>query len=132
VIGLAVIVHQGVVDGFDALTVAVGVGIVVGVVNGMVGFDAQFGFQRADEGIKQVNLKAFGVGFDKFAQLLIDQCGENQRRLTAAFGQITDFLQRGVGFVHIVHERDAMRFGRDVKLCQERLCKSLGGDSCAI
>ena len=54
-IGLSVIVHQGVIDGFDALTVAVGVGIVVSVVDGMVGFDAQFSFQRANEGVIQVN-----------------------------------------------------------------------------
>ncbi len=51
-VGDAVIVGQGVVDGLDTVLVVRTVGRAVRTADRVVGFDAQFGFERREEGVE--------------------------------------------------------------------------------
>ena len=102
-IGNPVVVGQGVVDGFDPLLVIVAVRVPVGASHFMDGFDSQFHFQGADEGVEKVQAEGIGL-IDDGVQLGIHQGAKDNGANAVLAGDVLNMGQTLQGLLLGVDE----------------------------
>ena len=129
-VGLPVVVRQAEIDGLDA----VGVFLLVlrGTVraaDGVCGLQAQFLFERLDEGLEKIQHQAIR-GVDHLAGFAVDQRIEDDGFESVVRMRSVDAQHAHLRLLHRVDEGHAGRLGRQpLELRQQRLAKRLGGDA---
>ena len=128
----AVIVVEGEVDRLDALHVVAVAGDGVRLADRIGGMLAEFGLQRSQEGRKDVDHEAFGLGQD-VANLLVDHGVEDDRPGAVLLRSMVDLLYHGPRLVDAVYV-GACELGKadGLELRQQALPQSFRGDARAV
>ena len=120
------------VDGLNAVGVLLALRHIVEAAHTVVGGHAEFGFQRLDEGVEQIEHQAFAIRLDDGLHLGIDQRDEDHGAAALDVARVVDLAHHLMGLVGGVDEGPAHMVRADRKLVEDGVAEGFGGDARAV
>ena len=132
--GLAIVVCQAEIDGFDPVFVFLAFGRIGKASDAVVALDTEFHFQRLHERAEHVEHHGAAFGLDQPENVVVDQGAEDDRALAFGIGGVIDLLHGQPGFFHVGYkwQPDMAQGLLELELIENGAAKRLGGDAGAV